>query len=123
MAYKRDYYVCFRRAKKIFWWQLFTGFKRSHIFLITACNENSCVMIETSEGGTGIYAYDKPALDVAESCKKNGCEVLCYRALEKNMNRPYPKFFRTCVTTTKDFLGIRKWWVVTPNQLYRELSC
>lgn len=28
----------------------------------------------------------------------------------------------TCVTFVKRIVGVRKWWVVTPNQLYKELT-
>ena len=121
MKYKRDFFVCFRRSRKDHWWQIFTGKKRSHIFLITPCEKNSCVMIDPSEGGLGIYAYPHSAIDVAKNSIGNGCEVVQYRVEEEDMTGAYPKLFRTCVTIAKDLLGIRKWWIVTPGQLFNEL--
>lgn len=122
MEYRREFFVCFRNAMKDAWWQLFTGKKRSHIFLITPCEDNSCVMIDPSEGGTGIYSFPLSAKSMAVHVEMNGCEVVPYIVEHKDMTRSYPKLFRTCVTQAKDFLGIRKWWIWTPGQLFNELK-
>jgi hypothetical protein len=121
MEYKRDFYVCFREAKGNYWWKIFTGKKRSHIFLITACEINSCVKIECSNGGMGVYAYSRSADDMARHELSDGCEVIQYLVEEKDMVTPYPKLLRNCVSVAKDLLGIRAWWIITPDQLFKEL--
>ena len=84
MKYKRDFFVCFRRANKDYWWQIFTGKKRSHIFLITPCEKNSCVMIDPSEGGTAIYAYPHSAERVLQGKQFYPLINHCYA-----LNRPF----------------------------------
>jgi hypothetical protein len=79
-------------------------------------------MINSSEGGMGLYHYPVPALDLAEDVKKLGAEVVLYWAREENLKSPYVKGFMTCVTVAKDFLGIKKFWVLTPGQLFNEVS-
>jgi len=122
MKYKRDFYVCFREAKGNYWWKIFTGKKRSHIFLITPCSNGSCAIIETSSGGTVIHTIDVPALDMANEAFKKGCDVLKYSVEKEDMDKPYFKLFRTCVTSAKDFLGIREFFIITPGQLFNELK-
>lgn len=120
--YRRVFFVCFRRTNRWRWWHLFAGNKRQHIFLITSCINNNCVMIDMSEGGCGIYAFDEPAETIARNVVERGEEVIRYLVEEESMQAPRIKFFRTCVGMAKDFLGINKWWIITPQQLYKELS-
>jgi len=122
MEYKRDFYVCFREARGNYWWKIFTGKKRSHIFLITPCETNSCVIIEMTSGGAGVHAFAVPAATMAREAIEKGCDVVHRSVDNPKMTNAYPKFFRTCVTLAKDFLGIRKFWIVTPGQLFDYLK-
>ena len=122
MKYKRDFYVCFREAKGNYWWKIFTGKKRSHIFLITPCNNESCCIIESTSGGTSIHTVDASAFEMAEEARDKGCDVIHYTVEKNDMDKPYFKLFRNCVTTAKDFLGIREFFIITPGQLFNELK-
>ena len=122
MKYSRVFYVCFRRSAKPRPWHIFTGNKRQHIFLITSCTNTTSVMIDTSVGGSTVRCFNRSAADISEEYLRNGYEVLQRHVSQEQLERPYFKLFRTCVSVSKDFLGIRKWWIVTPDQLYKEVQ-
>lgn len=121
-SYERVFYVCFRRCDQWRWWQILTGKKRQHIFLITSCNKQSCIIIEPSEGGTGLYYIDTTADEVAKEYRDGGADVVRYVAKQKDMERPSNKILRSCVSVVKDFLGIYEFWILTPDQLYKKIT-
>ena len=118
--YKRDYYIVFTQAQNKRWWQIFTG-NLSHVILITPCDDKSCMMISPSEGGMEVNYYKKSALMIALEAVGKGSTMSHKIVREYDMKLPRFKFFRTCVGIVKDFLGINKWWIITPGQLYNEL--
>lgn len=117
MKYRRIFYVCFRKSRRWRWWHIFTGSDLQHVFLITSCKYNNCVMIDSAVGGTGIWTFSRPAKQVA----KQWLHVR-YLVTDRGMDEPLIIFGRTCVDIVKDFLGIKKWWIITPEQLYREVQ-
>lgn len=122
MQYERKFYVGFSSIAVKRWWQLFTGKKRQHIYLVTPCNSETCVIIDFSEGGTGIFYNEKPACDVVKECISDGDEVLEYVATKENMKKANLKIIRSCVAVAKDFLGINNPFILTPNQLYNYIK-
>lgn len=121
-GYFRKFYVGFTAIKEKRWWQVFTGGKRQHIYLITPCTNKSCVIIDFSEGGTAIYYSEHSAKYVAEDCISDGDEVLEYVATKENMKKANLKIIRSCVAVAKDFLGIDNPFILTPNQLYNHIK-
>lgn len=79
-------------------------------------------MIEMTEGGAGIYAFDEPADRIAVNVMNRGEDAIKYIVEEKDMTRPRFKMFRTCVGMAKDFLGIDNPFIITPNQLYNHIT-
>ena len=120
--YTREYYVIFTKPDKFRWWNIFTGSSLAHVMLITSCGKNVCMMISPSEGGIEVNHYNKAALAITEEALKNGASIAWKTVKEYDLTKPRVKFFRTCVGIAKDFLGINKWWIITPGQLYRELT-
>lgn len=121
MNYKRKFYVVFKGEEKRKWWGTFLDKRFRHCFLITDGPNKDALVINPSEGGTGVYFYSKTAYAMAIESIHKGFIVAEYTAQESNLAKPRLKFFRTCVGICKDFLGIKKWWVITPKQLYREV--
>lgn len=116
--YARIYYVCFRPAKRVAWWRLFTD---EHIFLITACTKDSCVIIEPSNGGLGIWGHNIPARELAIKIAPDCNTIIKTLVTEREMVRPQLKLGRSCVDIAKELLGVDKWWIFTPQQLKEEL--
>ena len=119
--YEREYYAIFTKPDKFRWWQLFTG-SMAHVILITPCEQDSCMMISPSEGGVEVNYYNRSAIALTTEAFKNGADIAWKIVKEYDLNKPRVKFFRTCVGIAKDFLGINKWWIITPAQLYKELT-
>ena len=122
MAYKKTIYLCFRRVEAFRWWQIFTGKKRQHIFIIFSCNKNNSVIIDVVEGGIALYHHNESARKVANTAKKNGSDVIKCISRGEGFDRQKLKIMRTCVSIAKDILGIRCWWIQTPEQLYLYLK-
>lgn len=121
MTYTSMFFVCFTNADKWRWWHLVTGCKCAHVFLILPLDNYTAMMISPSEGGIEWNYYNKAAHDLVTEAENKGSKCVNYVVAEENMQKPRLKFFRTCVGITKDFLGINKWWIITPSQLYAEV--
>lgn len=120
MRYRRAYYVCFRKADNRGWWSWISD---EHIYLITACTKQSCVMIDPSRGGLGVWGYDMPARELVGHHVKMCNDIYRVLVTEHEVTREQWKLGRSCVDIAKELLGIDKWWVVTPQQLRGVLSC
>lgn len=123
MKYRRKFYVVFKNINKPKWWNWFLHKKFNHCFLLCAGPvENTSIMINPTTGGIGMYYYSKNANDMALEATQAGYIVAEYMARDVELINPRFKFFRTCVGICKDFLGINKWWIITPKQLCEEVS-
>lgn len=119
--YQRKYYVVFKTAEKKKWYNFLLHKKFSHCALLTSGWRGS-IEINPSEGGIGLYTRQNSVEDLVAIAQAQGLIVCEYMAREEQINQAYKKFFRSCVGICKDFLGIRKWWIVTPYQLYKEVK-
>ena len=120
--YQRTFVVVFRPAEERRWWANFIDKKYGHCFLATYIDDKQCVVIDPSEGGIGFYVHQVPLIRKIWEYRKNGWETIIYTVVGEDMVRPRMKFFRTCVGICKDFLGVDAWWIITPKQLYKEVS-
>lgn len=120
--YQRTFIIVFKRAEKKRWWMNFIDERFAHCFLITQLSGQGSIVIDPSEGGMGLYQCSRDAREMAFEAVQKGFTVASYTACGSDMRKPRVKFFRTCVGICKDFLGIRKWWIITPKQLYREIA-
>lgn len=102
------------------WW-LKDGFR--HCGVLIKGVFGTCCYVETTWGGFFIHSL----------CHMPSEEEVLQKYMEKGVwsayvvmpRTPYkPRFnitILTCVTLVKQVLGIRKWWIQTPYQLYRYL--
>jgi hypothetical protein len=120
--YQRTFIIVFKPADKQSWWVHWIDKNFSHCFLATYTDDKHSVVIEPSEGGIALNIVKKPIEELAAGYKKKCWVVADYTAKECNMIQPRLKFFRNCVGICKDFLGINKWWIITPKQLYGEVK-
>jgi len=122
MTYQRTFIIVFKQCAVTRWWMHFIDKRFSHCFLITGTAGGGSIIIDPSEGGMAIYECLESADVVAGKAKQKGCYAAAYTVRVNDMSRPHVKFLRTCVGICKDFLGIDKWWIVTPKQLYEEVK-
>jgi hypothetical protein len=120
--YQRSFYIIFTKLDQWRWWNVFTGKQKAHVILITPCDSKSSMMISPSEGGIEVNYYKESAGNLACDASCKGSAIVHRYVHEYEMIVPRVKFFRTCVGIAKDFLGVNKWWIITPGQLYKELT-
>jgi len=94
----------------------------SHCFLITGLAGGGSIIIDPSEGGMAVYECSESADVAAGKAIQKGCYAAVYTVRDHEMRNSRVKFLRTCVGICKDFLGIAKWWIITPKQLYKEVT-
>lgn len=121
MSYQRTYIVVFKPADKDAWWIRFLDKCFVHCFLATYIDDKNCLIIDPAEGDTKIYVLNKPVESMISEYLLKGYKIADYTVKDTAMVMPRLNF-KTCVEVCKDFLGINKWWILTPKQLYREVS-
>jgi len=120
LKYKQKFYVVFKDTGENKWWNFLLDKNFKHCFLLFENPVGGSIVINPSEGGMGVYFYAKDAKTMAADARFANFIVVEY--ITRGMETRYFKFFRTCVGICKDFLGIHKWWIITPKQLYREVA-
>ena len=101
---------------------LFTGREYAHVFLIVPLDNYTALMIYPSEGGIELNYYNTAASELVTQAQSKGTKCVPYFVYKEAMQKPRLKFFRTCVGITKDFLGIKNGLIITPRQLYFEIT-
>lgn len=118
---QRTFIVVFKPEDKRVWWTKFLDRKFVHCFLATYIDGFRSLVIDPSEGRTEILQVDKSIEELASLYTNKGWKVAVYTVKGEASFTPNINF-KTCVEVCKDFLGINKWWILTPKQLYREVK-
>ena len=119
--YQRTFIVIFKPADKRVWWTIFINKRFAHCLLATYIDSFRSLVIDPSEGRSEVHMLHQSITDLAKHYVNKGWKVVDFTtkgdiSFSPNLN------FKSCVEVCKDFLGIKKWWVLTPKQLYREVS-
>lgn len=108
-----------------YWWQVITGRKWAHVWLFGLTD---CGYLIINARGNHMYVEhfmsDLPPHEFL-SAATMGQEIMGVVDVEKAKTLPITNTFYimySCVSVVKDVLGIRKWWIVTPRQLYNHLT-
>lgn len=118
--YERTYYVCFRKADKWSWWHIFTGKKYAHCASFTPLVAGNWLFIDPTSGGIFIIEY-LSYQHIINDLTRQFQVMLEIKTNYDKLYTPRAKGILTCVSVIKNMLGIKKWWIVTPKQLMKEL--
>ena len=119
--YARDYYVAFRKSDKFSWWNLFIGKELGHCLAFTPLVSGSWIMIDTTLGGIFIVEYLTKE-HIFNDITSKFDYIVEIRTDYGKLFSPRYKGLITCVSVIKNLLGIKKWWIISPKQLLRELE-
>ena len=125
--YKREFYIFFFNIKEFRWWKLFLSKEINHCAVVEVKryddinvylrieNLNNLIYSEFYFGDVGDKVFKK----TIESDELKKC---LYYKTTLNPEKRFVSFFRfQCVTFTKKILNINKYFIFTPNQLYKYL--
>lgn len=119
----KTYYVCFRFYDKDHGLTItapsFRTWLFGHCFMIIETAEDRCMMIDKTNRSLKFIHFPCTAAELALKLKADGTIIhdvpICKNA------KWQPEFF-SCTGIIKDALGIKKWWIITPYQLWREVN-
>jgi len=119
MIYKRAIYVVFMTVPRQ-WWSIFMSKKINHCYFITPIDKERTILINQTEGGLEINSYNVNLIELSKNIMKNGAkDILRGVVTGYKLKRRKLRFFRSCVGLTKDALGIKAPFALTPMQLYK----
>lgn len=99
------------------WWVI-SWIAKYHVYAIIDIGEHSIVV---NSDTTGVQITPIRANYVSKLLNQD--DVAAYldtKTSAVNYRYGWISFF-SCVTLTKRLLGINKWWIITPMQLYKEI--
>ena len=123
----RQLFVCFRTDGGVGIPKYYKGFKHVFVFGVSERKgKQSLVQIEmlVNHGLAGVVWLEKPTVEnYLRILNKMGVTVIQADIVPKwNQIQIFPRINPlNCVELTKLFLGVRLWWVYTPNSLYKAL--
>lgn len=99
-----------------------SGFKHCFVLLHDE-DEQRWIGIDPMANYMDVRMYDQfiKESDLITWLKEQGCRVIKAK-ITRNIMHPAPVMLFTCVEACKRILGIHKFWVFTPWQLYRHLK-
>lgn len=110
-----------RRDVRFRWHHLFTSKDFNHVSLCFSLNDKQILHINTNHYCTTIQSFDVSIDEYLALYEPHAKIVECvvdYNPVFKTRLRGVI----TCVSLVKEFLGLRAWGVVTPEQLYNYLN-
>jgi hypothetical protein len=98
------------------WWlRAFTRKDFRHVFVLLPGRLGTVVVNPLGPGiATAWAAFDPLACAIA--CRRRGWRVLMFETRHRAAYTHYG--WLSCVAVTKALIGIRRWWIVIPRQLY-----
>ena len=122
IKYTRVIYVVFTRVPKRIW-STFLNKKMNHCYFITPIDDHKTLMINQTAGGSEINVYPATLHELAKNVIDTGAvDIMRWVTTEKELGNNKMRFFRTCVGSCKDAMGIAKPGITTPKQLYKYMS-
>lgn len=112
------YYIIFDKMHKWRWWNIFTGKSLAHVWLITELSDKTTAVLDTTMGTVRLVRVNRSVESMIREYYKQGLVIGAYLIKEQNKGL---QLFISCVGFCKYVLGINKWWIWTPEQLYKEI--
>lgn len=118
-------YACFEFPKR--WAQMkdpdFISRARTRIFghcyVIVPLNSETCLILDKTTQGFFVRGIQKSAIDLVGNLVNNGVQV-CEVPVKREINRSLELF--TCTGFVKKILNVKKFWILTPRQLWRHFE-
>ena len=117
--YERKFIVCFTQASVKRWWLMFCK-RFSHVHLYTKIGGIWCE-ISATIGGMYIREIKLSEIELKAKIIFDKGEYIDYTVYAGDIDKPRAKGIKTCVSVTKDLLGIKDKFIITPDQLYRRI--
>lgn len=121
----KKYYVCFvgKEKNEHHWWHHITGEEFSHCFLFFQLNDTSTLVIDPRADAIVPNQWDLTIKDSVEFIKLKylQAKILSFEVEYPERALRNWRGIYSCVTILKGILNLRKFWIVTPKQLYAEL--
>lgn len=109
-------YTTERKAPRWIHWGTSPGFR--HCIAIIPAGGQTAVVNSLANGMSVAFAPFSPYA-CAIACVRAGHRVLSFTFKPSS---EYAEFgWHSCVSVTKALLGVRKWWIISPRQLYEHL--
>ena len=114
---KRKYYIVFKSSSSPRWFMRYVDKYMGHVIVLRVSDDGESWLYTEATGGNIIL--DKFPIcklrDIYEDCVIIDC-------WSKYIEKPTIKIWHlNCVEQAKLILGIQKWWVITPRQLYNHI--
>lgn len=113
--YARRYTLVFMPSSLKRWWMKFLDERFGHVAILRKSDSKKSWLLNDAVGGN-IIIDDFPVVDLRQIYK--GCTIIDVWSLP----RTYPSMkiaHLNCVEMVKLVLGIKKFWIFTPYQLYK----
>lgn len=113
--------VVFSESKNVGTWRLFTFWRKKfgHCFIVDYDPDVDCWMkAECASQRMSFTMYKDKDADLLIGGLTR--DAICLNATGEKRAVYFPRWLY-CVSFVKHFLGMRKWWILTPYQLYCEL--
>lgn len=117
--------VCFQKPSQVgFWWfSTILSPKFKHCFIVKYCEvSDTWNLMEFHTGGFKFVCKRDENADFLVSNLIHNATCISYQS--KRTRHKIPNFvwpWLYCVSFCKHVIGIKKWWVITPDQLHCEL--
>lgn len=131
-SYPRLFYIVFRDSIKRNWWDVFTqpGFRHCAVMeevqipYPSLFSSTGTVFTDVVRGEAVIEVFCKPAHElIFDRMKRRKVSIAISFVVDKKSTLRYIPFgMLSCVGIVKSLLGVRKWWILTPYQLFKYLE-
>lgn len=115
------------------YWVVFTGSNKKHILLdrLDKCFRH-VLLVKKSQGKTmwliidprgGNILLESVPVSITPTVRDMYPDAVIIKTKSKTQRQiPYKIWHINCVEIAKRVLGIKKWWIITPFQLYKHLK-
>jgi len=123
-------YVVFQGAEHRRAWRIFTRRGWRHCWLIIPANpprhslfaKSASILIGSQTDHVSVDFVQRPALELAQAALEDGVTCVIKIAIDQKFTGAYvPRGLLTCVSLVKAALGLKAWFVWTPEHLARYL--
>jgi hypothetical protein len=116
-SYSRKYYVIFKNTGVVTWFSRFMDPYFRHVLVVTKSDYGHFLIVTDSKGGN-ISTEMESLMPIRELYPDD--VILEFNSIVHEKIELIP-CIPTCVSFVKAILGIRKWGIFTPYQLYKHI--
>lgn len=116
-------WLVFTSGERNHWWHWFLDPRFHHVYALLL-RRGTWIRFDAALDGTNVDVIDAPVYAMAQDLVEPGAIVLEVKRTRQTerMRAPWVVGPLTCVEAIKALLGIRRFFVWTPRQLYRHIG-